>query len=295
MERILLMGTDSSHTPAFAKLLAKDFATEVVVVRFPEEFELLPGRKERFQAMIHEAGYVPTDLENIEGNDFTGVCVLAADGYRRKNHLQAAMEYGAPIYVDKPFALSVENAQSLIASCEETQIPLFSSSALRYAEAFQQAMHRMKGQFVTHIELSGPLEWLSDDYNYSWYGIHLFELVVAALGTEFHEVTCEVCEESHEITVHWNDGRRAEIFFQLNGDVPFKGTLVGNITATEFEVKPTDRPFYASLLEEIISFFESKTSPVPTEELLAVIRLVEMAGEAYKKTDNSALSVVYKS
>ena len=54
-----------------------------------------------------------------------------------EKHLEYAklvFPYGKPVYIDKPFSDTVENAKAIFALAEKHNVRFFSSSALRYAE-----------------------------------------------------------------------------------------------------------------------------------------------------------------
>lgn len=124
---------------------------------------------------IAKAAKIPHIANKLE--DFIGsvdAVLLARDD--AENHHQFAsklLEAGLPIYIDKPLALSTENAERFFQS-SKYDAQLFSCSALRYAKEFSHA---------SLAEELGKLKYVSAYVPKSWekYAVHIIEPVVSMI------------------------------------------------------------------------------------------------------------------
>ena len=179
------------------------------------------------------------------------------------------------MFIDKPLALSVKEAEELFALAEEHNIPVMSSSSLRYADSFRVIIENEKDE-ISSIYVHGPLPMQPLMPGYFWYGIHMIEMVIAAMGPGAKNVTVKTSKEHETVIVEWEGGRHAIIRGEYDWHSRFGATLHTKNSHHHTDITKDTKPFYASLLEQVIQFFQTKESPVPKEETLEVIRMIEM-------------------
>ena len=106
----------------------------------------------------------------LAGKDCDGIMVLSPDNPEQHKKLcEAAFACGKPVYVDKPFSLSREEAEEIFAMADKAGIPCFSSSALRFAAELQGFAPRGE---ITQIESRGTGE-------VALYAVHQLENIVS--------------------------------------------------------------------------------------------------------------------
>lgn len=94
------------------------------------------------------------------------------------------------------------------------------------------------------------------------------------MGTGCEEVTRVSGKDSDVITCKWKDGRVGSVrTLRPYGDY---GLVVNRPKAT-IQSPPKARFSYASLLREIITFFQTGVSPVPNEETMEIFAFMDAA------------------
>lgn len=201
-----------------------------------------------------------------------GVLLLAPDN--SEVHLDLAQKVfpaGKPTYVDKTFADSIAMAEAMIALAEQYNTPVFSSSALRYTPALVSFMAGEEAPRLIDAAGHGPAEWLR-------YGIHTVEPLITLLGPDVKRLRAAGQGELMRVDLQWQDGRTAHATVNGYGGVDFG--LRATTTSGSQWIDLNDGRFYNGLLENMIGFFKSGKSPVPLEETLVVMTILEKALES---------------
>ncbi len=284
MIKLGMVGLDTSHVSAFTKLLhsqedVNHVAGAKVVVAFPggsPDFPLSINRVEQFTNELRDT-YGVRIVDSIEAVAEASDAILleSVDGRVHREQLEKVASYGKPVFIDKPFAASLEDAEAMVATAKAAGIPVMSCSALRFAEAFRRALETRDLGPVTGLDVYGPMALQEQLPGLYWYGIHVVEMLIAGLGPDFVKVSGEHSEKHDVLSVVWSDGRIGTLRGNREENNGFGGTVHFAKGSVPFQVKPaTDRPFYASLLERVIPFFEGKENAASPEEALAVTRLI---------------------
>lgn len=279
-----MIGLDTSHCLEFTKLLNDPdhpFYVEggKVAYAFPFCSEDLKISKDRVQGYSetlrndHSVKITSSIAETAEASD--AILLTAVDGRKHLELFKQLLLYKIPVFIDKPIALSAKEAEDLFALAEEHNIPVMSSSSLRYADSFRVVLENQKDE-ISAIYVHGPLPMQPLMPGYFWYGIHMIEMVIAAMGPGAKNVTVKTSKEHETVIVEWEDGRHAIIRGEYEWHSRFGATLHTKNSSHQVDITKDTKPFYASLLEQVIHFFQTKESPVPKEETLEVIRLIEM-------------------
>jgi predicted dehydrogenase len=86
------------------------------------------------------------------------------------------------VFVDKPCAASLADAIEIFRLAKEQNVPLFSSSSLRFAKD-TQAVHGGSIGKVLYAETTSPLELEPHHPELFWYGVHGVESLFTVMGT----------------------------------------------------------------------------------------------------------------
>ena len=192
-----------------------------------------------------------------------------------EKHLEYAsivLPYGKPTYIDKPFSDTPENAREIFALAERYHTPFFSTSALRYATELCD----MEGCVAMTAQGGGG--------SVEEYIIHQAEMVVKKLGVGATAVKAQrITDEQFTFTVRYADGRAAGMHF-MRGAFPFAVTMSrGNDTRGVYRALTSD--YFALLIKDILSFFETKKQSFDPEQTLEVNKLVCAAIKAKAQCD----------
>ncbi|MFE7331306.1 Gfo/Idh/MocA family protein [Streptomyces sp. NPDC057565] len=179
VRRIGIIGTENSHAEHFVRFLN-------VEKRHPGNrvAALVGGRTGREEALCGAGGI---DLVVEHPSDLIGhvdaAIVCSRDGRAHREQAEPLLRAGLPVFVDKPMATSVGDAQALVAAAEQAGVPLVSGSALRFVPGIQVLTEAAEQcGAIRHVALSGPADPESEYAGLFFYGIHLVEAALQLLG-----------------------------------------------------------------------------------------------------------------
>lgn len=282
--KIGMVGLDTSHAVIFARLLnekdSKYNRSGQVVKAFPGGSLNLPISMSRIKGITGEVEKNGVDIvdsieEAVMGCD--AVLLLSVDGSSHLQQLKRLLPFKIPVFVDKPFALSAEDAVEMARLAGLYQVPLMSSSALRYAKEWQVVSD---GEKVPGADCYGPLDFLEGLPGYFWYGIHTIETLYTYMGAGVEWVQAETAPGHDLITARWKDGRIGTFRGNRNGNQQFGAIAHFGGASKHAYIKAGDAGYYSSLLEHILRFFKGEASGPPLIETIEVIRFIEAANKS---------------
>ncbi len=177
--RVGILGTDNSHSGAFAKLINVDNAipNARVVAMYGQE-------PERTQEMATK-GQVKTIVENPEDMmDLVNVVfVVFRHGDLHKDFAMPFIEKGIPTFVDKPFALKTDDAYEMLYAAKEFNTYISSFSTVRWGSAVMELKANLvDGDPVITGGTAGPGSAESQYGGFGFYGIHAIELLTHTIA-----------------------------------------------------------------------------------------------------------------
>ncbi|MHB9137859.1 MAG: Gfo/Idh/MocA family oxidoreductase, partial [Victivallaceae bacterium] len=140
--KIGMIGLDTSHCPAFVKLL-NDATNEFhvpgskVVKAFPggsKNFSLSHSRIGQFTEELKVLGIEICDSIEKTAQDMDAIFLESVDGDQHLEQFKILAQFGKPVFIDKPLACSFADAKAIAEIAREKNIPLMSASAIRYAK-----------------------------------------------------------------------------------------------------------------------------------------------------------------
>lgn len=192
-----------------------------------------------------------------------------------EKHLELAQlvfPCGKPVYMDKPFADTKENAREIFALAEKYSTPFFSSSALRYATELDS------------VETCQAITTLGAGSNLPEYIIHQVEMVVKKMGTGATAIKAQRIGDSQCVfTIRYPDDRAAGMHF-VRGGAPFTAVMSPADGAPVVH-QAISSPFFALLIQDILRFFESGVSSFDSKETLEVNKIMVAAIQAQDQPD----------
>ena len=205
--------------------------------------------------------------ELVEKSDY--IVVLSPDHPQFHEELcQIPLRSGKRVYVDKTFAPDAATARRIFAIAKESGTPVFSSSALRFADEVMAADVRPEDvDFITAVAPGEPDIYL----------IHLLEPLVRFLGSEAVRVMSVGTQQTPAWVIEFADGRKA---FGTQYRQAVSWTFhIHKKDQTVVEIPACNR-FFESFLEQMVDFFRTGDVKVDPEETVAVMELREKARTA---------------
>jgi hypothetical protein len=206
--------------------------------------------------------------------------VLSPDNVERHEDLaDLPLRSGKPVYVDKPFAPTLEAARRMFAKAEQFGTPLMSTSALRYETAIKKFLDEQAGKAIHTVLTRGG-------GRFEEYAVHQLEMLVMVLGTGARRVMQCGNPKSPIMMIDYADGRRGSIS-QLANNPMGVSVQFGNDQAVSIEGL---QDFFPGFIDSMLGFLDTGVSQVPMEQTLEVVALLE-AGIAALKSPDTWVSV----
>ncbi|MBN1555534.1 MAG: Gfo/Idh/MocA family oxidoreductase [Phycisphaerae bacterium] len=288
--KIGLIGLDTSHVEAFSRILNVEsdpghIPGGKVVAGFPggsPDFDLSINRVEGYTSKLRdEFGVDILDTPQAVAERSDLVFINAVDGRVHRELFEKIVSYGRPTFIDKPFTVGAEDAETILALAKKQAVPVMSCSALRYADNFQEAIHAGDGRgAIVACDVCGPMDIRPPMPGLYWYGCHSVEMLVTAMGAGVKSVRAVSTETADLVTVEWSDGRVGSIRGLRGAHGTFGAVLHRKDAPTFVNASANQRPYYASLLEAILRSLPEGRSDIPAEEMITVIRILDAANES---------------
>ncbi|HCA47460.1 MAG TPA: hypothetical protein DEP45_08940, partial [Armatimonadetes bacterium] len=206
MIRLGMVSVESTHVDAFCRTFNSDSSEPthlegaVVVALCNQDND--PARIAQLQQQWGIEIIVPNPRDLLGMVDAALIC--GRDGSRHLEQARPFLEAGLPVFVDKPMALSLDDAQDLLGLALEHGAPVMSASGLHYCEELEAALDEIGDEEIVHANLIGPGELF-------FYGIHLTDILNAAMGPGVQAVSNLGELEFDLISVSYADGRSASL------------------------------------------------------------------------------------
>jgi predicted dehydrogenase len=284
--KVGIIGLDTSHSIAFTKELngtdkKEQYKNYQVVAAYPygsktikSSFDRIPGYSEQVKEMGVEIVSSIADL-------LKKVDVILLETNDGNLHLEQAYEVfkaGKPMFIDKPLGATLSQAIAIYQLAREHNVPIFSSSAVRFTPQNQELRSGEHGKVLGGDTYSPATREITHP-DFGWYGIHGIEGLFTIMGSGCIAVNRMSSEGTDVVTGLWNDGRVGTFRGLRTGKSIFGGTAFtdkGAVPAGGFVG-------YGVLLDEIIKFFNTGTPPVTEAETLEIFTFMEASNESKRQ------------
>jgi predicted dehydrogenase len=285
--RIGIIGLDTSHAPAFAKIFnaasaPPEFQGFKVVSAYPHGSADIESSVSRIPKYIEEVkGYgveiadsIPRLLEKVDV-----VLLETNDGRPRREQALQVIKAGKPMFIDKPVAASLADVMAIYSKAREQKVPIFSTSSLRYMKSAQEVRYDNKVGKVLAADTFSPATLEPHHPDLFWYGIHGVEILFTVMGAGCESVTRFNTGNMDVVVGKWSDGRIGTFRGTREGSHEYGGTAFGS--NGNLVLGPFDG--YEGLAKKIAEFFRTKKSPVDDAETLEVYAFMEAADESKRR------------
>lgn len=284
--KVGIIGLDTSHSIEFAKLLnaetpAPEYAGCRVVAAYPQGSRDIASSTNRVPGYIEKVK--PFGVEIVDSIDtlLSKVDAVLLESNDGRVHLEQALpvfKAGKRVFIDKPIAGSLPHVLALFEAARRHNVPMFSSSSLRYTLMTQEIRSGKHGA-VVGVDAFSPCSLEATHPDLFWYGIHGVETLFTLMGTGCESVV-RVSTPGTDLAVGtWRGGRIGT--FRGNRDSK------NGYGATAFLAKGLQRvddfKGYGLLLAEIVTFFKTGVVPLKPEETIELFAFMEAADESKRR------------
>ncbi|MCH1503907.1 MAG: Gfo/Idh/MocA family oxidoreductase [Verrucomicrobiales bacterium] len=282
--RVGIIGLDTSHVVAFTKTMndpkAKGHVPGAKVIAAYKggspDIESSISRVDGYTKTLQE-DYAVEIYDSIEElcQNVDAVMLESVDGRPHLAQARPVIAAKKPLYIDKPMAATLADVLEIFRLAKEADVPIFSSSSLRYAKSTQAVRAGSIGK-VTHAIASSPAKTEEHHPDLYWYGVHGCEALFTVMGTGCESVIRRQTEDGLiEVEGTWAGGRTG-IFREGKG---YSGLAKGD----KGEAQIGNFDGYEPLVAEIIEFFQTKQAPIPAKETIELFAFMEAADESKRQ------------
>lgn len=289
--KVGIIGTDTSHVPAFTRMLndekGKDYVPGCKVVAAfkggSSDLKASYERVDKFAAEIKEKwGVEIVDSIDALCAKVDVVLLESVDGRPHLEQVRPVFAAKKRVFIDKPLAGSLKDAREIARLSKESGTPFFTASSVRFYETMIKARDAAVIGQVTGAEAFAPSPIEKSHPDLFWYGIHGVEALYSAMGPGCETVTRTNVEGTDVVVGRWKDGRIGSFRGIRAGKQSYGLTVFGE-KAVQSSLALQGTNNYRALLVEIVKFFQTGQAPVSVDEMLEVLAFMEAADASKAK------------
>ena len=284
--RVGIIGTDTSHVPAFTKMLNDDKGKDYVpgcrvVAAFKggsPDVESSATRVDKFAAEIAEkwgveiVDSIPALLAKVDA-----VLIESVDGRPHLEQVRPVFAAKKRVFIDKPLAGTLKDGREIARLSKESGTPFFSASSVRFYEMISKSKDEAVVGKVTGAEAYSPCSLEPHHPDLFWYGVHGVEALYSVMGPGCQTVTRVHTPGADVVVGLWKDGRIGTFRGIRAGKAGYGVTVFGDKGLQSSAALQGVRNDYRALVVEIVKFFKTGESPVSVDEMIEVLAFMEAA------------------
>jgi Oxidoreductase family, NAD-binding Rossmann fold len=281
-----MIGLDTSHVPAFAKIFndpkaAGDLAGIRVVAGYPGGTDI-PASRDRVGKFTDDLRKMGIEIVDSIPKLLEKVDVVLLESVDGRIHLQEAIpviKAGKPMFIDKPAAGSLADVIAIYELAKRHGVPCFSSSSLRFAPGVQELVKNDQLGTIVGAATWGPCSYQEGIPDMFFYGIHGIEPLYVLMGTGCESVTRIQTHDTDLVSGVWKDGRIGSYRGIRRHKADFGAIAFGSKAI----VQSAREGGYEELCREIGKFFKTRKPPVSAEETVEIFAFMEAADESNRQ------------
>jgi predicted dehydrogenase len=284
--RVGMIGLDTSHVPAFAKIFKNskavgDAAGFKVVAGYPGGTDIPASRDsvgmftDQLRGMgIEIVDSIPKLLEKVDV-----VLLESVDGRIHLQETIPVIKAGKPLFIDKPVAGSLVDTIVIYELAKQNRVPCFSSSSSRFGPGLQELKKREEVGVLAGAAVWGPCSYQEGTPDLFFYGIHGVEALYTLMGTGCETVSRVQATDADQVTGVWKGGR-VGTYRGIRKNKAASGAMA---FGTNGIVQAGKGGSYEDLCREIAKFFKTGKPPVSPEETIEIMTFMEAADQSKLK------------
>lgn len=283
-KRVGIIGLDTSHSLAFTKAFNaaspdRNLKNYRVVAAYPFGSKTIESSFKRIPGYIQEVQNLGVQIVDSIDSLLEKVDVVLLETNDGRLHFEQSIpviKAGKKLFIDKPMTASISDAKAIFKEAENSNVPIFSSSSLRFVKNIPDIISGKIIGKVTGADTFSPATIEPSHPDLFWYGIHGIEMLFSVMGTGCSQVSRIHTPQTDIVIGIWKDGRTGTFRGTRTGSPGFGGMVFGE----KGQVSMAPYQGYLPLLYQITEFFESGIPPVNPNETLEILAFMEAAQES---------------
>jgi predicted dehydrogenase len=275
VRRIGIVGAESSHTTELLRLINDEHrlpGARVVAVA-PVDVDSTGIDPARIDPAL-----VACAPDALVGR-VDAVLVLTRAGNTHRALAEPLLAAGLPVWVDKPFATTLDDARAMIRVARRAGSVVWSRSALRFTAEVRRAAELAARGELLHLRLVGPADPAGPYSGIAFYGIHLLEAAVEVLGTAGWEEAPMTVQATGRAVVATTRlaGTPVSCTFVRPGQGAATTFQLSAVTAQRIVTEPLTlgHDYLLPAAEAFLAVCDGRAAAQPDDDLLAPVCLVE--------------------
>ena len=285
--RLGIIGTTTSHVPAFVQLLHAQNTVEPivgfrVVAAYPGGMPDNPdswNRVEQYAGGLENQGVKLYSTIEAMLPEVDGILLTSVDGRPHLEQAKPVIAAGKPLFIDKPMAASLADVLEMFRLAEENKVPIFSTSSLRYGTAIQTMRNEQPLGKILGCATWGPCSLSNKHPDMFWYGVHGIEMLFTLMGTGCQTVSRTQTTGTELVVGVWIDGRIGTFRGTRTGRSVFGAYVFGEGGNGDAGTNEG----YKGMVEEFCKFFRTGNPPFDKQETIEVFAFMEAADESKRR------------
>ncbi len=292
-KKVGMIGLDTSHCIAFAKALnspdaGSEFDSYKIVAAYPHGSRDIKSSAERIPGYTEEVKKMGVEICGSIGELLEKVDVVLLETNDGRPHLEQALQVikaGKRMFIDKPIAASLADTISIFNAARHYNVPVFSSSSLRFEQLTQDIAGGKLGK-VLGADTCSPATIEKTHPDLFWYGVHGVETLFTLMGSGCRSVSRTFTENTDLVVGVWKDDRIGTFRGTRSGVYYIGGIAFGE----KGNLSLGEEHGYNPLLVKIIEFFKTGIVPVTADETIEIFAFMSAADES-KSRGGSSVSI----
>ena len=221
---------------------------------------------------IAKTCYIKNIVSNFQDliGEVDGILLARDDANNHYNFCKPFLENGLPIYVDKPFALSITEAEKIL-NLRKYDSQLFTCTALKYAKEFSPE-NILIDQLGKILYVEGKI---AKDWNK--YAIHIIEPILNLFPNRGELLSYEKKSDQFTRTLNLKFSNIKTIKISTMGPININHKIIirGERNNLQLEFKDSFNAFKNALNQFLRSIIDKK-SRICKSNLLEIIKIIEL-------------------
>lgn len=211
--------------------------------------------------------YVVSSLEDMIG-EVDAVLLARDDAEAHYKMALPFLEAGTPIFIDKPLAVSCEEAERIF-KAQKYENQVFTCSSLRFASelALNESQKEKLGK-ILHVEGAVQKHWET-------YAVHLVEPIITQIPDrgELLEVIPFEKNGIRQVFVEWEN---ISAYLKVTGNAPTPLQIEYFGTKTNLETNFSDSFFcFRESLRKFVEVVHNSNKNIPRKETMEIVKIIE--------------------